>query len=149
MDHPPRPGGFWTVFETEIMTVATGAAGSLVAAIATWGTEKMRTQVKHFFRHATPEQQTAAIQAVDDTAARLSSDHADSQAATVDAWIARLAQYLTEHHDAMAEIDDLATPPITTSKTWNQHNHSTGTFIGGDVHGGVTFNFGGASDGGR
>lgn len=34
-------------------------------------------------------------------------------------------------------------PTLPASKVWNQHNTGTGTSIGGDVHGGVTFDYGG------
>ncbi|MEU2746712.1 hypothetical protein ABZ613_10480 [Streptomyces collinus] len=49
----------------------------------------------------------------------------------------------------MSEVDELAVHNMPASKVWNQHNTGTGTFIGGDVHGGMTFNYGGASDVGR
>lgn len=58
-----------------------------------------------------------------------------------------MAGFRTAH--AMSEVDELAVPTPPASKVWNQHNTGTGTFIGGDVHGGMTFNYGGASDGGR
>ncbi|MFI1291991.1 hypothetical protein ACH4VM_26605 [Streptomyces sp. NPDC020792] len=137
------------MYETELMAVATGAAGMLVAAIATSGAEKMRLKVAHFFRRATPDQQRAAAQAVDDTAAQLTSPAPDTQALVTTAWSQLIAQYLAEHRDAMSEVDDLTTPMPSASKVWNQRNTGTGTFIGGDVHGGVIFNYGGASDGGR
>lgn len=137
------------MYETELMAVATGAAGTLVAAIATSGAEKMRVKVAHFFRRATPDQLRAATQAVDDTAAQLASPAADTQAIATNAWAELIAQYLAEHRGAMSEVDELALPTPPASKVWNQHNTGTGTFIGGDVHGGVTFHYGRASDGGH
>ncbi|MDH6435712.1 hypothetical protein M2158_004189 [Streptomyces sp. SAI-144] len=137
------------MYDAELMAVATGAAGTLVAAIATSGAEKMRLKVAHFFRRATPEQQRTAAQAVDDTAAQLTSPSPETQALAATAWAQLIAQYLAEHGDAVSEVDELAVPAPPASKVWNQHNSGTGTFIGGDVHGGMTFNYGGASDGGR
>lgn len=49
----------------------------------------------------------------------------------------------------MSEVGELAVPTSPASRVWNQHNTGTGTFIGGDVHGGLTFNYGGVPDGGR
>ncbi|MFF3857504.1 hypothetical protein, partial [Micromonospora sp. NPDC002575] len=71
------------------------------------------------------------------------------QAVAAAAWAQLIAQYLDEHRDAMSEVDELAEPTLLSSKVWNQRNTGTGTFIGGDVHGGLTFNYGGASDDGR
>lgn len=119
------------------------------AAIATSGAEKMRLKVTHFFRRATPEQQRAVAQAVDDTAAQLTSPSADAQALAATAWAQLIAQYLAGHRDSMSEVHELAVPTPPASRVWHQHNAGTGTFIGGDVHGGLTFNHGGASDGGR
>jgi hypothetical protein len=137
------------MYDAELMAVATGAAGTLVAAIATSGAEKMRLKVAHFFRRATPDQQRAAAQAVDDTAAQLTSPSAEAQALAAAAWAQLIAQYLAEHRDAMSEVDELAVPTPAASKIWNQHNTGAGTFIGGDVHGGLTLNYGGAPDGGH
>lgn len=137
------------MYDAELMAVATGAAGTLVAAIATSGAEQMRLKVAHFFRRATPDQQRAAAQAVDDTAAQLTVPSPEAQALAATAWAQLIAQYLVEHRDAMSEVDELVVSTVRTSKIWNQHNTGTGTFIGGDVHGGLTFNYGGASDGGR
>ncbi|WP_328544104.1 hypothetical protein [Streptomyces europaeiscabiei] len=137
------------MYDAELMAVATGAAGTLVAAIATSGAEVMRLKVAHFFRLATPDQQRVAAQAVDDTAAQLTSPSLEAQALAATAWAQLIARYLAEHRGAMNEVDELAVSSSRVSKVWNQHNTGTGTFIGGDVQGGVTFNYGGASDGGR
>ncbi|WP_369165643.1 hypothetical protein [Streptomyces sp. AFD10] len=137
------------MYDAELMAVATGAAGTLVAAIAASGAEKMRLKVAHFFRLATPDQQRAAAQAVDDTAAQLTSPSADAQEIAATIWAQLIAQYLAEHRGAMSEVDELAVPAPAASKVWNQHNTGAGTFIGGDVHGGMTVNNGGASDGGH
>ncbi|MFI7351508.1 hypothetical protein ACIBSR_35265 [Streptomyces sp. NPDC049936] len=137
------------MYDAELMAVATGAAGTLVAAIAASGAEKMRLKVAHFFRKANLDQRRAAAQAVDDTAAQLTSPTSEAQALAATAWAQLIAQYLAEHREAMSEVDELAVHNMPPSKVWNQHNTGTGTFIGGDVHGGMTFNYGGASDAGR
>ncbi|MGX9888715.1 hypothetical protein [Streptomyces sp. NPDC002276] len=137
------------MYDAELMAVATGAAGTLVAAIATSGAEQMRLRVAHFFRRATPDQQRAATQAVDDTAVQLTSPTPETQALAETAWAQLIARYLAEHRDALSEVDALAVPTPSAPKVWHQHNTGTGTFIGGDVHGGMTFNYGGTSDGGR
>ncbi|MBK3532687.1 hypothetical protein JHN61_28905 [Streptomyces sp. MBT67] len=137
------------MYDAELMAVATGAAGTLVAAIATSGAEKMRLKVAHFFRLANPDQQRAAAQAVDDTAAQLTSPSAEAQELAATVWARLIVQYLAEHRGAMSEVDQLAVPAPAASKVWNQHNTDTGTFIGGDVHGGMTVNYGGAPDGGH
>ncbi|WP_405847412.1 hypothetical protein OG211_08140 [Streptomyces niveus] len=75
------------MYDAELMAVATGAAGTLVAAIATSGSEKMRLRVARFFRRAAPDQQRAAAQAVDDTAAQLTSLSPEAQALAATAWV--------------------------------------------------------------
>ncbi|MCT2589802.1 hypothetical protein LHJ74_07720 [Streptomyces sp. N2-109] len=135
------------MYDAELMAVATGAAGTLVAAIAASGAEKMRLKVAHFFRRANLDQRRAAAQAVNDTAAQLTSPTPEAQALAATAWAQLLARYLAEHRDAMSEVDELAVPTPPASKVWNQSNTGTGTFIGGDVRGGMTLNYGGTPDG--
>jgi hypothetical protein len=137
------------MYDADLMAVATGAAGTLAAAIATWGAERMRAKVAHFFRRGTPDQQRMAARAVDDTAAQLDSRSPEAQALAVIAWTRLISQHLTEHSDAIHEVDELAVPTPLALKVWNQHNTGTGTFIGGEVYGGVTLNHGGASDDGH
>ncbi|WP_328550282.1 hypothetical protein [Streptomyces sp. NBC_00366] len=110
------------MYDAELMAVATGAAGTLVAAIATSGAERMRLKVAHFFRRATQDQQRAAAQAVDDTAARLTSPSPETQALAATACAQLIAQYFAEHRDATSEVDELAVPAAPASKVWNQHN---------------------------
>ncbi|MEU2746713.1 hypothetical protein ABZ613_10485 [Streptomyces collinus] len=74
------------MYDAELMAVATGAAGTLVAAIAASGAEKMRLKVAHFFRRANLDQRRAAAQAVDDTAAQLTSPTPEAQALAATAW---------------------------------------------------------------
>lgn len=136
------------MYEAELMAVATGAAGSLVAAISTYGVEQVRAKVAHFFRRATPAQRSATAQALDDTAARLASpptDAEDVRATATRMWAELIAGYMAEHGDAVREADALVAVPERGSNVWQQHNTGTGTFIGGDVHGGVVFNNGGTS----
>ncbi|MFB6887727.1 hypothetical protein ACFCX4_00215 [Kitasatospora sp. NPDC056327] len=137
------------MYDAEITAVATGAAGTLVAAIATWGAGKMQSTVAHFFRLGTAHQQQAATVAVGTTAAQLSSEDGEARAAATEAWAEAIARYLSEHREAMAEVDGLAQPMPSTSNVWNQRNSGTGTFIGGNVYGGLTLSQDGTPDGGR
>lgn len=137
------------MYDSDLTAVATGAAGTLVAAIATSGAERMRRRVAHFFRRATADRQRAAAQAVDDTAAQLAARSPDARALAVSAWARLIEQQLTDHRDAAAELDELAVPTSVTSKVWNQRNTGAGTFIGGDLYGGATFIHGGAPDAGQ
>jgi hypothetical protein len=133
------------MYDAELMAVATGAAGTLVASIATWGAEEARAKVAHFFRLADSDQQDDAARAVNETAASLRQPDAGAHAAAVSVWIRLIARYLADHREAVTEIDELVALGPSVSKVWNQHNTGTGTFIGGDVHGGMTLNHGGAS----
>ncbi|MDG4858779.1 hypothetical protein P8605_11555 [Streptomyces sp. T-3] len=135
------------MYEAELMATATGAAGTLVAAIATWGAENARAKVVRFFRRGGQDQQRAAVQAVDDTVARLASPDPGAQALSVSLWAQLFAQYLAEHREAAAELDELTAVGTAAVKVVNQHNTGAGTFIGGDVHGGITLHQGGAPDG--
>lgn len=145
----PRTGRHLDHVRRRINSRGHWCTGTIVAAIATSGAEKMRLKVAHLFRRATPDQQRAAAQAVDDTAARLASPSPEAQALAATTWAQLIVRYLAENRYAMSEVDELAVPTPLASKVWNQHNNGTGTFIGGDVHGGMTFNYGGAPDRGR
>ncbi|MGW2342727.1 hypothetical protein [Streptomyces sp. NPDC001661] len=138
------------MYEAELVAVATGAAGTLVAAIATSGAQATKAQVMRFFRHGTPGQQRAAIQEIDDTTARLGSSATDAHGQSVRAWAELITQYVIEHREAVDEIGELTEAGERgTVRVWNQHNTGSGTFIGGDVHGGLTLHHGGTPDGQR
>ncbi|MFG3227572.1 hypothetical protein ACGF07_22690 [Kitasatospora sp. NPDC048194] len=137
------------MYDAEVTAVATGAAGTLVAAIATWGAGKMQVAVGHFFRRGTPQEQRAAMEAVNATAAELSSGGDGARAAAAAAWTEVLAQYLSDHRDLLGEVDGLGRPGSAVSSVWNQHNTGTGTFVGGNVYGGLTIQQGGGPDDGR
>ncbi|WP_318202262.1 hypothetical protein [Streptomyces sp. SCL15-4] len=137
------------MYDAELTAVATGAAATLVAAIATSGAEQIRQKVAHFFRRADPDQQRSAVQAVDDTAAALASSSPEAHELAATVWMQLIARYLDEHRDAMGEVGDLGVVTPLASKVWNQYNTGTGTFIGGDVHGGMTVHYGGIPDGGH
>jgi hypothetical protein len=141
--------GISIMYEPELLAVATGAAGTIVAAITTWGAETMRVRVGHFFHRATPEQQRAAVQAVNETVAQLDSPGADPAAIAATTWTGLIARYVAEYPDALDEVGELSALTAPVSKVWQQQNTGTGTFIGGDVHGGVVFNNGGLVDGGN
>ncbi|MER8087259.1 hypothetical protein ACIO6T_10840 [Streptomyces sp. NPDC087532] len=52
-----------------------------------------------------------------------------------------MTAYLAAYPDARTDLEALASaaPPATrTLNIGSQHNHGSGTFIGGDNHGGVT-----------
>jgi hypothetical protein len=135
------------MYDAELMAVATGAAGTLVAAIASSGAERVRSKIEHFFRRATPDQQRAIARAVDDTTAQLATPSLEAQTPATATWAQLIAEYLTQHRDAIHELNELGAPVPLNSNVWRQHNSGAGTFIGGDVHGGLTFNYGGAQDG--
>jgi hypothetical protein len=131
------------MYDAELLTVATGAAGTLVAAIATWGAEEARAKVAHFF-HRDTAQRDVAVRAVEETAARLQRPDAAAHAGAVSLWVGLIAPYLAQHREAMSELDELATSTRPGAQVWNQNNHGSGTFIGGSVHGPVTLHAGGS-----
>ncbi|MFJ9771985.1 hypothetical protein ACIRVF_12170 [Kitasatospora sp. NPDC101157] len=137
------------MYDAEIAAVATGAAGTLVAAITTWGAGKMQATVAHFFRRGTPQEQRAAMEAVNATATELSSGGDEARTAAAAAWTEILTQYLSDHRDLLGEVGVLGRPGSPVSSVWNQRNTGSGTFIGGSVYGGLTIQQGGGPDGGR
>ncbi|MEU6347527.1 hypothetical protein ABZ883_42165 [Streptomyces sp. NPDC046977] len=131
--------------ETELMAIATGAAGTIAAAMATSGALAIRDRVATLFHRGTAAEQSEALDAVDRDAASLADGRPVEQVTRL--WAVRIASYLAAHPEAVPDATRLAQPPrVDASQTWHQHNTGRGTFIGRDVHGGITSNHNGPSD---
>ncbi|GHF51501.1 hypothetical protein GO001_12445 [Streptomyces sp. NRRL B-1677] len=127
------------------IAVATGAAGNIVAYLAQGRADALRTRLSAIFRRGTVQQQSNALRTLDEDAAAL-AQHTGNQADITARWTGFLTAFLAACPDARADIEALASSAPTSTRSINigsQHNHGSGTFIGGDNHGGVTFNGGG------
>lgn len=133
------------MLDAAAIAVATGAASNLVAYLLQGQSDALRTRLSAIFRRGTAQQQSDALRTLDEDAAALAQRtvaHADITAR----WTGLLAALLAVCPDARADIEALASAGPSGAKTVNigsQHNHGSGTFIGGDNHGGITVTGGG------
>ncbi|MFD8995001.1 hypothetical protein [Streptomyces abikoensis] len=122
------------------IAVVTGAASNIVAYLAQGRADALRTRLSAIFRSGTEQQQSHALRTLDEDAAALAQRTA-TQADVSARWTGFLTAFLAACPDARADIEALSSATPTNTRTINigsQHNHGSGTFIGGDNHGGVT-----------
>jgi len=120
--------------------IATGAAGNIIAYMLNGRVDALRAQVGRMFRHGTEQEQALALRTLEDDAAALTQQGA-SETALTGRWISLLLSYLTAHPEARGDIEAFASSPVA-NKAMNigsQHNHGSGTFIGGDNYGNIHF----------
>lgn len=119
------------MFDAETTAILTGAAGNIVAYMLSGRVDALRTWVVRIFRDG-PDQ----LHAIEGDTAALAS-HTLSVADAKARWAAMLAYYLAEHPEARAEIQAISAAPavIRSMSVQQQHNHGSGTFVGGDNYG--------------
>jgi hypothetical protein len=120
------------------IAIATGAAGNIIAYMLNNRVDALRAQVTRMFRHGTEQERAQALRALEDDAAALTQQGA-SETALTRRWISLLLSYLTAHPEARGDIEGFAASTVG-NKTMNigsQHNHGSGTFIGGDNYGNI------------
>jgi hypothetical protein len=120
--------------------VATGAAGNIVAYMLSGQVESLRDQVARLFRHGTEEERSAALRTLEDDAVAVSQQKA-SETELTEQWTNLLLSYLAARPEARRDIEAFTSSPIINGATnvGSQHNHGSGTFIGGNNYGGIIF----------
>ncbi|MGW3012037.1 hypothetical protein ACWC9R_24860 [Streptomyces sp. NPDC001219] len=119
------------------LAVATGAAGNVIAYLVQGRAEAVRTRISAIFRHGGVGRDDEAMRLLDDDTASL-AQHRISQAEATVRWTGLLTAALAAHPDARSDMEALAAfapPTMKTVSIGSQHNHGSGTFIGGDNHG--------------
>ncbi|MES9588715.1 hypothetical protein ABWK57_07585 [Streptomyces sp. NPDC094045] len=122
------------------VAVATGAASNVVAYLLQGRADALRTRLGAVFQRGTAEQRSNALQALEDDSVAL-AQHTVTEAEATVRWTGFLTAFLAAYPDARAELETLASaaPPVArTVNIGSQHNNGSGTFIGGDNHGGVS-----------
>jgi hypothetical protein len=123
-----------------VTTIATGAASNIVAYMLNGRVDALRAQVARLFRHGTGQEQALVLRALENDAAALTQQGA-SKAAVTERWIGFLLSYLTVHPEARGDIEAFVSSRVVnkTTNIGSQHNHGSGTFIGGDNYGDLNF----------
>ncbi|NGO15269.1 hypothetical protein G5C60_48740 [Streptomyces sp. HC44] len=145
------------MLDPELVSIATGAAGTIVASMLTGGAMAIRPRIVQLFRRGTQDEQALALSAHDNDARTLAecvraaasdpsagSDLARAREQLTQEWTQRLAEYVDRHQEARPDLDAIAEAG-TTSNTGSQHNSGSGTFVNGTVIGGIRNTYGGGS----
>ncbi|MEV8400598.1 hypothetical protein ACIQRJ_15845 [Streptomyces niveus] len=129
------------MYEEAIMAVSTGAASGVLSYLLQGQTDSLRARISAVFRHAgNPEEETAALQVVDEHTAALVRGEITERVIT-ETWTRLLAALLAAHPDARADIEELSATALTkTVNIGSQHNHGPGAFIGNDHYGAININ---------
>ncbi|MEU2977765.1 hypothetical protein ABZ678_12335 [Streptomyces hirsutus] len=122
------------------IAVATGAAGNVAAYLLQGQVDVLRTRISAIFRHGTEQQRSNALQTLDEDTTAL-AQHTTAPTDITSRWTGHLTAFLAAFPEAQEDVEALASATPSSMKTVNigsQHNHGSGTFIGGDNHGGIT-----------
>ncbi|MFJ6421390.1 hypothetical protein [Streptomyces hydrogenans] len=121
------------------VAVATGAASNVVAYLLQGRADTLRARLGAVFQRGTAEQRSNALQALEDDSVALAR-HTVTEAEAAARWTGFLTAFLAAYPDARTDLETLASaapPDARNVIIGSQHNHGSGTFIGGDNHGGV------------
>ncbi|MFI6082519.1 hypothetical protein ACIBBB_16335 [Streptomyces sp. NPDC051217] len=145
------------MLDPELVSVATGAAGTIVASMLTGGALAVRPRIAQLFRGGTQDEQALALNTHDNDARTLSewvhaaasepsaaSDLARVQDQLTQEWVQRLAEYVDRHQEARPDLAAIASAGAVSSIE-SQHNSGSGTFVNGTVTGGIHNTYGGSS----
>jgi hypothetical protein len=133
------------MLDAAAIAVATGAASNVVAYLLQGRADALRTRISAIFQRGTTQQQSDVLRALDEDAAAL-AQRTVAQADVTARWTGFLTAFLAACPEARADMEALGSAPSPGTKTVNigsQHNHGTGSFIGGDNHGGINITGGG------
>ena len=121
-------------------TIATGAAGNIIAYMLNGRVDALRAQVGRMFRHGTEHERSVALRALEDDTVALTQQGA-SKADLTGRWTSLLLSYLAVHPEALGDIEAFASTPVisNTMNVGSQHNYGSGPFIGGDNYGNINF----------
>jgi hypothetical protein len=116
--------------------IITGAAGNVVAYMLNGRADALRTWMARIFRTGTEEQRFRPFHMLEEDIAAL-TNQLTSEADVQARWSDLLASHLAAHPEARADIGAMGSTPIAmkTVGIGTQHNHGSGTFIGGDNYG--------------
>ncbi|WP_406208657.1 hypothetical protein [Streptomyces decoyicus] len=123
------------------MAVSTGAASGVLSYLLQGQVDALRTRISTIFHHrSTPQEETAALQLLEEHAAALAQREVTQRAIT-DTWTELLAAFLAARPDARSDIEQLKTAaPTKAVNIGSQHNHGSGAFIGSDHYGDININ---------
>src|SRR6266540_5386790 len=117
--------------------IVTGAAGNVVAYMLNGPVDALRTWIARTFRGG-PEERRSMLHALEEDVTALTY-RSRSEKEVKGRWTDLLASYLAAHPEAREDVEALALMS-TAPRVMNigaQHNHGSGTFIGGDNYGDI------------
>lgn len=137
------------MLDPDLVAIATGAGGNIVASMITSGALATRARVAEFFRRGSHDEQSAAVDAYDrdtralvewaravETNPELATELTRAQLRLSQEWTHRMVEYVEANCAAQSDLEALA-GMTTVSNTGSQHNTGAGTFVNGTVFGGV------------
>lgn len=133
----------------EMTFAATTIAVAFLTQATQDGYQRAREAIGRLIRRSGPEDEVAAsLERLDrDRAAVAQAPAGEREAvalAAAAAWVPMLARLAESEPVTYAELVDLSRRDRPT--VVNQHNHGTGTFISGNIEGGLTINHGARHD---
>jgi hypothetical protein len=134
------------VLDEATTAIIIGAAGNIVAYMLNGRADALRAWALKVFRVGAADQSSAPLRALEEDSLALVQGKA-SESDVKTRWATFLTSLLAAHPELRHEIDMMATTPVQggTINVGAQHNHGTGTFIGGNNFGGIHTPYAGGS----
>ncbi|MFB6441715.1 hypothetical protein ACFCVY_33905 [Streptomyces sp. NPDC056411] len=142
------------MFDPELVSIATGAAGTIVASMVTGGAVAIRPRIAQLFRRGTQDEQTLALNAHDndsrtlaewaraaDSDPAIAPDLACAEEQITQEWAQRLAEYVASHPETRSDLEAIVGAGAS-SNNGSQRNTGSGTFVNGTVIGGIRNTYG-------
>jgi hypothetical protein len=125
------------VFDEVTAAIVTGAAGNVVAYMVSGHVDALRARLAKIFHQDAGDQRGQVLRAVEEDGVALARGSA-SESDIRSRWSVLLAAMLTADPELLPEVAAMAAAPVpgTTISVGSQHNHGSGTFIGGNFYAG-------------
>ncbi|MFG1777129.1 hypothetical protein ACGFIG_11965 [Micromonospora sp. NPDC049048] len=126
--------------------IVVGAAGNIVAYMLNGRADALRDWVSKVFRDRSADEASASLRALEKDSLALVQGAA-SESDVKARWTVLLASLLAKHPELRGEVNMMAAAPVAngTINVGSQHNHGAGTFIGGNIYGGINAPLAGGS----
>jgi len=123
-----------------VTSVATGAAGNIIAYMMSGELDALRAQITRIFRHGSEQERATALHALQDDAIAV-TQQGKTTAEVSAQWTQILASFMDVHPESTREIEKLSYLPIGTGAIviGSQQQHGIGPVYGGNHYGDNTF----------
>lgn len=121
-----------------VTSVATGAAGNIIAYMLNGPVDALRAQMTKMFRHGTPQERSAVLRRLDDDSKAL-IHHEITKSTLTGQWAGLLASYLAQHPEALYEVENFSRHDASRTVIIDSQINHDGLLVNGSNNGYINF----------